>query len=207
MTTRQVSIFAAALLAVGCAHGKSEKTAKGDGPNRTAAVSAEQAEARAERAEDRAEKAGERAEDEVERVDVPAAGADRGRLANAGGEIPASERDKRSEGTQRAESAQAYGTSPDNTRVNERDRSEGSLTPMDQKENETDLEITQRIRQSVMGDDSLSFTAKNIKIITRDGQVTLRGSVKSAAEKSAIEKAARDVAGPAKVTSQIEISN
>ncbi|RYZ06193.1 MAG: BON domain-containing protein [Myxococcales bacterium] len=76
---------------------------------------------------------------------------------------------------------------------------------MDQKENQTDLKITQQIRQSVMADGSLSFTAKNVKIITAGGKVTLRGPVKTDAERSAIEAAARKVAGVSQVDNQIEV--
>ena len=64
--------------------------------------------------------------------------------------------------------------------------------------------ITQQIRQDLMKDKSLSFTAKNVKIITIDGKVTLRGPVKSDAERSAIEAAARRVTG--NVDSQLEVS-
>lgn len=94
---------------------------------------------------------------------------------------------------------------PDNTDVNERDRSSAATTPLDQRENQSDLRITQQIRQAVMADDSLSFTAKNVKIITAGGKVTLRGPVKSDAERSAIEAAARKVAGANQVDNQIEV--
>jgi hyperosmotically inducible periplasmic protein len=94
---------------------------------------------------------------------------------------------------------------PDNTAVNERDRSSAALTPLDQRENKTDLEITQQIRKAVMADGSLSFTAKNVKIITAGGKVTLRGPVKTDAERSAIEAAARQVAGATSVDNQIEV--
>lgn len=97
------------------------------------------------------------------------------------------------------------GTAPDNTKVNKRDTNSLALTPMDQKENETDLKITQQIRQAVMADGSLSFTAKNVKIITQNGKVTLRGPVNTSQERSAIEAAARKVAGTAQVDNQIEV--
>jgi hyperosmotically inducible periplasmic protein len=89
--------------------------------------------------------------------------------------------------------------------VNERDRSTAALTPPDQRENQSDLKITQQIRQAVMGNGSLSFTAKNVKIITQGGKVTLRGPVNSADERSAIEAAARQVAGVSQVDNQIEV--
>jgi len=95
--------------------------------------------------------------------------------------------------------------SPDNTKVNERDRSSAALTPMDQGNGKTDLKITQQIRQAVMANGSLSFTAKNVKIITQGGKVTLRGPVKSDQERSDIEAAARKVAGVTDVDNQLEV--
>ena len=95
--------------------------------------------------------------------------------------------------------------SPDNTKVNERDRSSAALTPMDQGNGKTDLKITQQIRQAVMANGSLSFTAKNVKIITQGGKVTLRGPVKSEQERSDIEAAARKVAGVTEVDNQLEV--
>jgi hyperosmotically inducible protein len=94
---------------------------------------------------------------------------------------------------------------PDNTKVNERDRSSAALTPTDQGNGETDLKLTQAIRQAVMADKALSFTAKNIKIIAKDGKVTLRGPVKTAEERAAIEADARKAAGNAPIDNQIEV--
>jgi len=94
---------------------------------------------------------------------------------------------------------------PDNTKVNERDRDAAAPTPLDQRENETDLKITQQIRQAVMADKSLSFTAKNVKIITQGGKVTLRGPVNTMQERSAIEAAARKVAGATQIDNQLEV--
>ncbi|HYP86553.1 MAG TPA: BON domain-containing protein, partial [Polyangiaceae bacterium] len=101
--------------------------------------------------------------------------------------------------------ANANGTQPDNTKVNERDKSSSALTPLDQRENETDLKITQNVRKAVMADGTLSFTAKNVKIITQGGKVTLRGPVKTAQERDAIDAAARKVAGVTQVDNQIEV--
>ena len=92
----------------------------------------------------------------------------------------------------------------DNTRVNERDRG-ASTTPMDQGNNDSDLKITQKIRQAVMGDGGLSFTAKNVKIITNKGTVVLRGPVKSDDERARIDAAAKSVAGASNVINDIEI--
>lgn len=99
-------------------------------------------------------------------------------------------------------------TDADNTRVNQRDRDSAALTPMDQGGSAADRAITQQIRKDLMKDNSLSFTAKNVKVITIDGKVTLRGTVKSEAERSAIEAAARRATGGdgARVDSHLEIS-
>lgn len=104
----------------------------------------------------------------------------------------------------RPDTATPAGTAPDNTKVNWRDTDSAALTPMDQGNNESDLKITQQIRQAVMSDGSLSFTAKNVKIITVGGKVTLRGPVKTDAERAAIEAAARKVAG-ASIDNQLEV--
>jgi hyperosmotically inducible protein len=93
----------------------------------------------------------------------------------------------------------------DNTERNVRDRDSKALTPMDQSENEADRTITQRIRKAVVADDSLSTNAKNVKIITNNGVVTLRGPVKSAQEKTKIVATAHQVAGASKVDDQLEV--
>jgi hyperosmotically inducible periplasmic protein len=97
-------------------------------------------------------------------------------------------------------------TAPDNTGRNVRDRGGATLTPGDQSESEADRTLTQRIRQAVVADDALSMTAKNIKIITINGLVTLRGPVKTMEEKRTIEAKAQQIAGADKVDSQLEIS-
>jgi osmotically-inducible protein OsmY len=90
--------------------------------------------------------------------------------------------------------------------VNEKDRgTNGPPTPMDQGNGASDVKITQQIRQAVMADGSLSFTAKNVKIITQNGKVTLRGAVKTDQERSAIEASARKVAGDTNVDNQLEV--
>ena len=96
-------------------------------------------------------------------------------------------------------------TAPDNTKVNERDRSQNAPTADQQKANRSDQDITQQIRQSIMKDKSLSTYAHNIKIITQDGQVTLKGPVRSEDEKKTVEAKAAEVAGGNNVTSQLDI--
>jgi osmotically-inducible protein OsmY len=96
---------------------------------------------------------------------------------------------------------------PDNSGRNVRDRNEGTKTAGDQSENEADRTITQNIRQAITADDSLSTNAKNVKIITNDGTVTLRGPVKSEKEKADIEAKAKQVAGVKRVDNQLEIAS
>jgi hyperosmotically inducible periplasmic protein len=94
---------------------------------------------------------------------------------------------------------------PDNTKVNKRDRNAGEVTADQQKANATDQDLTRRIRQSIMSDKSLSTYAHNIKIISQNGTVTLKGPVKSDDEKKAVMAKAVAVAGTEKVTDQISV--
>ena len=96
-------------------------------------------------------------------------------------------------------------TAPDNTGRNVRDRGGATMTPGDQSESEADRTVTQQIRRAVVADDSLSTIAKNVKIITTDGVVTLRGPVQSPHEKEAIEAKARQLAGINQVDNQLEV--
>jgi hyperosmotically inducible protein len=96
-------------------------------------------------------------------------------------------------------------TSADNTKVNTRDRADSSPTADQQKENQSDREITRQIRQAVVKDESLSTYAHNVKIITQNGEVTLKGPVRSEDEKRTIEAKAAEVAGENKVVNQLDI--
>ena len=96
-------------------------------------------------------------------------------------------------------------TKPDNTATNARDRSGQTLTSGDQSNSSADLKITQAIRQAIMKDSGLSATAKNIKIITTNGQVTLRGPVKTAQEKAKIDQLAKSSAGGAQINDQLDV--
>jgi hyperosmotically inducible periplasmic protein len=90
--------------------------------------------------------------------------------------------------------------------VQDRDAS-GQVTADQQKSNKTDRELTQEIREAVVADKSLSMSAHNVKIISRNGTVTLRGKVKSEAEKKAIEDKATETAGSGNVTSELTVSS
>ena len=94
---------------------------------------------------------------------------------------------------------------PDNTATNERDRSGETKTSGDQSNSSADLKVTQAIRRALLKDRELSTTAKNIKIITANGQVTLRGPVKTAQEKAKVDQIARSAAGGAQIDDQLEV--
>jgi hyperosmotically inducible protein len=97
--------------------------------------------------------------------------------------------------------AQSSAQQPDNTANNKQDSNNADQ----QKENAADRDLTKKIRHSIMQDKNLSTYAHNIKVIVRDGDVTLKGPVKSEDEKAAIEAKATEIAGPGKVQNQLTV--
>jgi len=102
-------------------------------------------------------------------------------------------------------SALAQDPAADNTSKNQRDRSGETATSGDQSNSQEDVQITAAVRRAVVEDRSLSATAKNVKIITADGVVTLRGPVQNEAEKTKIAELAQSAAGNAKIDNQLEV--
>lgn len=98
-------------------------------------------------------------------------------------------------------------TDRDNTGVNQRDAENPSATPLDQSNDSTEIDQVAEIRQAVMAIEDLSTNGQNVKIITGEGRVTLRGPVNSQTEKDAIEQAAKRIAGEANVVSELEIES
>jgi hyperosmotically inducible periplasmic protein len=94
----------------------------------------------------------------------------------------------------------------DNTSRNAADKDGWAQTPIDQKSNDADMQRTQDIRKRIV-DAKLSVNATNVKVVTANGRVTLRGPVKSQAEKDTIDRIARDVAGDGNVDDQIEVES
>jgi hyperosmotically inducible periplasmic protein len=94
---------------------------------------------------------------------------------------------------------------PDNTKVNQRDRNKSEPTADQQKENKSDRELARNVRRALVQDKSLSTYAHNVKVIAQNGMVTLKGPVHSDQEKQAIAAKAAEVAGPGKVTNQLEV--
>ena len=94
----------------------------------------------------------------------------------------------------------------DNTGRNVRDQNDATITPGDQSNSEADVELTRKIRKEVVADDSLSTLAHNVKIISIDGVVTLRGPVESDAERQQIATVAERFAGAGRVRNDLEIA-
>jgi hyperosmotically inducible protein len=93
-------------------------------------------------------------------------------------------------------------TAPDNTKANQNT----APTADQQKMNPADRDLTKKIRMALHDDQTLSMYAHNIKIITQDGKVTLKGPVRSEDEKAAIEAKAVAVAGEGNVTNHLHVA-
>jgi hyperosmotically inducible periplasmic protein len=96
-------------------------------------------------------------------------------------------------------------TEPDNTARNVRDRDNRTLTPLNQGNSQADINTTAQIRKDIIADNDMSTNAKNVKIITMDGHVTLRGPVNSSEEKRQIGDIANRIAQAANVDNQLEV--
>ena len=104
-----------------------------------------------------------------------------------------------------AASDSAQAPAADNTKMNKQDGSENATTAQQQKDNPTDRELTQHVRQAIIADKSLSTYAHNVKIISQNGTVTLKGPVRSEDEKQAIAAKASEAAGTAKVVNELSV--
>lgn len=93
----------------------------------------------------------------------------------------------------------------DNSARNTRDAAGNELTPLDQSHAESDVELTRSIRKMLVDDDTLGTNAQNVKVITVDGKVTLRGPVATADEQARIVAIAKTAAGPDRVVSELEV--
>jgi hyperosmotically inducible protein len=96
---------------------------------------------------------------------------------------------------------------PDNTANNKGDDNKGAVTADQQKMNPADRDLAKKIRRSITSDSSLSTYAHNVKVIVRDGTVTLKGPVKSEDEKNAIGSKASDIAGADKVQNELTVKS
>jgi hyperosmotically inducible periplasmic protein len=97
---------------------------------------------------------------------------------------------------------------PDNTKVNRRDQDPGAATADQQKMNPADRALTAKIRKSVMADKGLSTYAHNVKIVSQDGTVTIKGPVHSDDEVTSIMAKATEATGsPDKVINQMSLKH
>jgi hypothetical protein len=96
-------------------------------------------------------------------------------------------------------------TGADNTRVNVRDRDSRTLTPMDQGNSQADVSTTAQIRKEIIATQGMTTNAKNVKIITMNGRVTLRGPVNTTEEKTLIGEIAERIARSGNVDNQLEV--
>jgi hyperosmotically inducible periplasmic protein len=94
---------------------------------------------------------------------------------------------------------------PDNTKMNKGDSSKGSVTADQQKMNVSDRQLTQEVRKAVVSDKGLSTDAHNIKIITQNGKVTLKGPVRSEDEKQSIASKAEGIAGAGNIDNELTV--
>lgn len=104
-----------------------------------------------------------------------------------------------------AQSSRTGQTAPDNTRMNKGDNDSSQVTADQQKNGRSDRDLSQQIRKSIMNDKSLSTYAHNVKIISQNGMVTLKGPVRSEDDKQAIEQKAAEIAGKDNVTSELAV--
>ena len=95
---------------------------------------------------------------------------------------------------------------PDNSKTNQGDASKGAVTAEQQKMDPADRNTTKQIRSAIFKDKSLSTYAHNIKIITQDGKVTLKGPVRTDEEKAGIAAKAAALVGAENVTNQLEVA-
>lgn len=93
----------------------------------------------------------------------------------------------------------------ENTELNTRDKDSTTLTPTDQVESKADINITAAIRKKIIRDKRLSVNAQNVKIITRNGVVTLRGPVETKKESKRVQKIAKKTRGVVRIDNQLEI--
>jgi len=138
---------------------------------------------------------------------APAAASQSGSVAPTAPVSPAPSADRGISSTTPASDTDKLAKPADNTGRNVRDRDSATVTPGDQSESKTDLELTRRLRQAVNQDNQLSVNAKNIKIVTAGGKVTLRGPVNSAAEQQQILDKVQKVEGVSSVDNQLEVKN
>jgi hyperosmotically inducible protein len=85
-------------------------------------------------------------------------------------------------------------------------RDDGGPSPLAQSEGGEDVQVTQRIRQALVADDSLSTSAKNVTIVARDNTVTLRGDVQNEQERATIVQKVQQIAANRAIDNQLQVA-
>lgn len=200
-----------------CSHGESgsdkselsvtneakDSPAKGAGKAQTEAA-VEKGKVKARKVVKRTEAAAHRTAAAVDKA-TPAEGSDEEYAADvdaAIGDVPAP---VTTDANRSASASAAVGTAADNSRVNRLSDGDKGLSADQQGNSKSDVEMTRKIRRSITSNKNLSTYAHNIKIITREGRVILKGPVRSEAERKVIEDTAVTVAGADNVTSGLEV--
>lgn len=93
----------------------------------------------------------------------------------------------------------------DNTKNNVVDAKAKVVNPLDQGNSKADMQCTKDLRKSIMKQKGLSFNAKNVKVITKDNALTLRGVVDSEQEKEVIDSLAKQACGARSLSNLIEV--
>ncbi|HMF74082.1 MAG TPA: BON domain-containing protein [Bryobacteraceae bacterium] len=93
---------------------------------------------------------------------------------------------------------------PDNSKANK--QAEGATTADQQKMNPEDRDLAKKVRKAITSDKSLSTYAHNVKVIARDGTITLKGPVRTEEEKITLEAKATEVVGAGKVTNELTVA-
>ena len=99
--------------------------------------------------------------------------------------------------------AQSGGMAPDNSKQNQTQNQTG--TADNQPNAQSDRTTTANVRKAIVADKTLSTYAHNVKIITANGAVTLKGPVKSDAEKQQVATDAASVIPADKITNQLTV--
>jgi len=113
--------------------------------------------------------------------------------------------DSKTDVTRLPSRAKALNVAADNTRINRLQDGDPRLSADQQGNSRDDIEITRKIRRRITSTDGLSIYARNVKIITRDGQVVLKGPVRSEDERKFVENSAVEIAGLENVASGIGV--
>lgn len=95
----------------------------------------------------------------------------------------------------------------DNTRMNKADQKNAQPTAQNQSNEKADRELAAAVRKAIVRDKSLSTNAHNVKVVAKDGTVTLRGPVRSDDEKTKVSQLTRQVEGVSNVDDQLLVKN